>query len=122
MAAYSILIVDDDVRFGRCAKRAMSCMGHIVEQFSRSCEILDRHDIFAPDFIFLDIFMPDFDGIEVSNWLSEKRFSGTLVFMSGFDPAYLTAARTFAQRRSKAKVATLEKPARVEEFLELLRG
>ena len=49
MAAYSILIVDDDVRFGRCAQRAMSGMGHIVEQISRSCEIFDRYDGFAPD-------------------------------------------------------------------------
>lgn len=122
MSAYSILIVDDDVQFGRFVKRAMSSMGHIVEQISRSREIFGCYDVFAPDFIFLDIFMPDFDGIEVSNWLSKKHFNGTLVFMSGYDPVYLTAARTFAQRRSKAKVATLEKPARAEKIRELLRG
>ena len=120
MSAYSILIVDDDVQFGRYVKRSMSGMGHIVEQISRSREIFERYDVFAPDFIFLDIFMPDFDGIEVSNWLSEKRFNGMLELMSGFDPAYLTAARVFAQRRSSATVATLEKPARAQKIRELL--
>ena len=120
MSGYSILIVDDDVQFGRFVKRAMSDMGHTLEQISKSCEIFERYDVFAPDIIFLDIFMPDFDGIEVSNWLAKKRFDGTLVFMSGYDPAYLIAARNIVQQRSQAKVATLEKPARVEEIRELL--
>jgi CheY-like chemotaxis protein len=61
----------------------------------------------ASDIIFLDIFMPELDGIDVAHWLIEKRFNGKLVFMTGHDPTYLAAARA-AARRGEAHVATLE--------------
>ncbi len=109
MTVHSILIVDDDVAFGRLVKRMLSGMGHIVEQISDPREIMDRYDKLAPDIIFLDIFMPDMDGIEVANWLIEKGFNGKLVFMTGHDPTFLAAARAAAMR-GEAHVVTLEKP------------
>ena len=120
MAIKSILVVDDDVQFGRFLKRVFTEMGHRVEQISNPREIIDRYNKFAPEFIFLDIFMPDLDGIEVANWLSKKDFRGKLVFMTAHDPTFLTAARTSIAARIEATVATLEKPARVEEIRELL--
>jgi DNA-binding response OmpR family regulator len=119
LSVHSILIVDDDVEFGRLVERVVSGMGHIVEQISRPREIMDRYDKFAPDIIFLDIFMPDMDGIEVANWLAEKRFNGKLVFMTARDPTFLSAAYAAAER-IEADIATLEKPARVNEIRALV--
>lgn len=120
MAVKSILVVDDDVQFGRFLKRVFTEMGHRVEQISNPREIIDRYKKFSPEFIFLDIFMPDLDGMEVANWLSKKDFRGKLVFMTAHDPTFLTAARTSIEPRIEATVATLEKPARVEEIRALL--
>ena len=120
MSVYSILIVDDDVEFGRFVKRAISGMGHIVEDFPNPREFMRRYDKLAPDIIFLDIFMPDMNGIEVTKWLSEKRFNGKLVLMTGRDPSVLSVAQLIAEQRSEAKVATLEKPFRLHEIRELL--
>ena len=120
MSVYSILIVDDDVGFGSLVKRVLSDMGHNVEQISDPREIMDCYDKRTPDIIFLDIFMPDLDGIEVANWLIEKRFNGKLVFMTGRDPTFLAAARA-AALHGEAHVVTLEKPARIDRIRELLK-
>lgn len=120
MSVYSILIVDDDVEFGRFVKRAISGMGHTVEDIPSPREFMRRYDKFAPDIIFLDIFMPELDGIEVTKWLTKKRFNGKLVLMTGRDPSMMTAAQQIAEQRSGVDVATLEKPFRVSEIRELL--
>ncbi len=120
MSVHSILIVDDDVEFGKHVKRVLSGLGHNVEQISNPREIMDCYDKLTPDIIFLDIFMPDLDGIEVANWLIEKRFNGKLVFMTGRDPTFLAAARA-AALRGEAHVVTLEKPARADRIRALLK-
>jgi len=120
MSVKSILVVDDDVQFGRLIKRVFTSMGHNVEQLSRPREIVDYYDNCAPDLILLDIFMPDVNGVEVANWLSKKHFNGKLVFMTGYDPSLLSAAQNAIQSRIEATVATLEKPARVDQIRALL--
>lgn len=122
MLVHSILIVDDDVPFGRLVKRVISRMGHNVDQISKPREILEFYDNFAPDIIFLDILMPDFDGIEVARWLLKKRFTGKLVFMTGGNPKYLTTARDLVEGYGEISVATLEKPFRVNEVRELVNA
>jgi len=122
MTTFSILIVDDDVQFGRLVNRVVSNMGHTVEQISSSREIMQRYAEFAPDVIFLDIFMPDLDGLEIAKWLSEQNFSGKLIFMTGHDPAFLTAAKGVVEDRITASIVTLEKPARIEEIRAVLEG
>jgi two-component system response regulator (stage 0 sporulation protein F) len=121
LSVHSILIVDDDVQFGVLIKRVISSMGHDVEQISNPREIIDCYDKFAPDVIFLDIYMPVMHGMEVANWLSEKRFNGQLVFMTGRDPALMDAVRSSVDPHIEADVATLEKPARVNEIREILK-
>ncbi len=95
-------------------------MGHTAEQISRPRDIIDRYDTVAPDTIFVDIFMPDFDGIDVANWLSKRKFNGKIVFMTGRDASYLERARQVMEDGGDASVATLEKPFRVNEVRELL--
>ena len=120
MPVLSILVVDDDIQYRRLLERIISGAGHVVEQISKPTDLFDRYDQLAPDIIFLDIFMPDFDGIQVARWLVEKRFKGRLVFMTGHDTCFLRAARISVQQETEADVVTLEKPARVEQILDLI--
>ena len=88
----SILVVDDNVHFGRVLTRICSGMGHSVAHVANPWEILGLYDQQVPDVIFLDIFMPDFNGMEVARWLIDKGFDGKLVFMTGYHPNFLSAA------------------------------
>lgn len=122
MAEHRVLVVDDDVAFGRLLRRVVTGAGHEVEAVSNPSDILQRYDAFKPDIIFLDLFMPEMDGFEVANWLSERGFDGKLVFVSGHDPRFSAMAQRLAEARGSADVITLGKPIRVNQIREVLDG
>lgn len=122
MAEHRVLVVDDDVAFGRLLRRVVTGAGHEVEAVSNPSDILERYDAFKPDIIFLDLFMPDMDGFEVANWLSDRGFDGKLVFVSGHDPRFSAMAQRLAEARGNADVVTLGKPIRVNQIREILDG
>lgn len=117
-----VLVVDDDVAFGRLLRRVVTGAGHKVEAVSNPADILKCYDTFKPNIVFLDLFMPDMDGFEVANWLSERGFDGKLVFVSGHDTRFSAMAQRLAEARGKADVISLEKPIRVNEIREILAG
>lgn len=119
MSNQSIIVVDDDVGFGSLVTRVVAGMGHDVEHIADPKDLMGRYDEVAPDVIFLDIFMPGMDGMEVANWLAAKHFDGKLVFMTGHDHTFLTAARAAMFGRD-ADVVTMKKPARVAQIREVL--
>ncbi len=122
MTEHRVLVVDDDVAFGRLLRRVVTGAGHEVEAVVNSSDILKRYDAFKPDIIFLDLFMPDMDGFEVANWLCERGFDGKLVFVSGHDPRFSAMAQRLAEARGGADVITLGKPIRVNQIREVLDG
>ncbi len=122
MSPLSILVIDDNVQFGRVLSRICASMGHTVTQAAEPWEIFALYGQQRPDIIFLDIFMPEFNGVDVARWLSDKHFDGKLVFMTGYHPTFLKAARSSVEREIDAEVATLEKPARVEQILRIVNG
>jgi CheY-like chemotaxis protein len=122
VANHRVLVVDDDAAFGRLLRRVVTGAGHDVEAVTNPSDILERYDLFKPDIIFLDLFMPDMDGFEVANWLSDRGFDGKLVFVSGHDPRFSAMARRLAEARGSADVITLGKPIRVNQIRDVLDG
>ena len=66
--------------------------------------------------IFLDLMMPDVDGIEIIRFLGDNKSSALIVLMSGHDSHVLDAARRLAQSRGLKVVATLRKPFSLNEL------
>ena len=122
MSPLSILIVDDNVQFGRVLTRICAGMGHTVAQVENPWEIFGAYAARMPDVIFLDIFMPEFNGIEVARWLVDRQFDGKLVFMTGYHPDFLTAACSSVGQQIDAQITTLAKPARVAQIQEVIGG
>lgn len=61
----TILIIDDDKDFSGLAAAHFSPLGYIVAQAFSGAEGLSKAAALKPDIVFLDIMMPDMNGIEV---------------------------------------------------------
>lgn len=60
-----ILLVDDEVDFLEFAKIRLEANGYIVATASNGREALDKFKSEKPDALFLDILMPEINGIDV---------------------------------------------------------
>lgn len=73
-----------------------------------------------PDFIVLDVFMPDMDGIEFLGQLRPFNFKGAIVLVSGAISDSLVIARTMATGMGLDLRATLLKPVDPEMLAEAI--
>ncbi|MCX5708245.1 MAG: response regulator [Candidatus Omnitrophica bacterium] len=69
-----ILIVDDEASFGKLVKMNLEDTGEYeVRAESKGAQAIPAAREFKPDFILLDIVMPDMDGGEVAQQLKEDK-------------------------------------------------
>lgn len=74
------------------------------------------------DAIFLDLQMPDVDGVEYLRLLSEAGCEARITLMSGFDARVLRTARRFGESRRLRMEGVLEKPFDVDRLAALLES
>ena len=91
-----ILIVDDNVDAATTLAQILSLEGHRCEAVFSANEALERAAMLRPDFVLLDIGLPDLDGYEVAQRL--RQISGladvTLIALTGYgQPDDLERAR-----------------------------
>ena len=69
-------------------------------------------DLYSDEFnvIFLDLFLPDTDGIELLRYLADKKSKIAIVLMSGKDPSVLHSAKVLADSRGLNVIGILNKP------------
>lgn len=79
----SILVVDDDARFGRSLARTLAGDGHRVDVFDHSRRALEQLERRAYDLLFADLVMPDMDGIQLLGRVKLVRPSCEVVVMTG---------------------------------------
>lgn len=73
MAKRKILIVDDEQRFARMIKMVLDATGQYEVQIEASGKkAMEASRAFQPDLVFMDISMPDMDGVEVATQIRES--------------------------------------------------
>ena len=86
--AKSILIVDDHPSFVAVARVLLETEGFDVVGVARDGESAVRESVrVAPQFVLLDVTLPDMDGFEVAARLRAAGVSSTIVFTSSRDRA-----------------------------------
>jgi PAS domain S-box-containing protein len=81
-----ILVVDDNVDAAEAVKLLLMLEGHVIETAYAAREALEIADQFRPEFILLDIGMPDIDGYEIARCLRANPHlrSARLVALTGY--------------------------------------
>jgi FixJ family two-component response regulator len=96
-------------------------MGYEVRAVVHSRDFEFQLTEWKPTVLFLDVFMPDRDGLELLGLLQKHAYGGQIVMMSGADPLYLNMAAASAKVRGLRLAGILAKPCRKQEIEDLLQ-
>jgi CheY-like chemotaxis protein len=116
-----LLIVEDEEAFARFVTAVATGMGYEVRAVTHSRDFEFQLTEWKPIVLFLDVFMPDRDGLELLGLLQRQTYGGQIVMMSGADALYLNMAAASAKVRGLRLAATLSKPCRKQEIETLLQ-
>ncbi len=79
----SILIVDDDLEFGRAAAELLADRGYrVLGQATSAAEALAKCDQLDPDAVLLDVRLPDGNGVELATKLHARPRSPRILLTS----------------------------------------
>lgn len=68
-----VLLIEDDEILSRMYKKLLTYNGHDVETAHDAKTGLDKAESFSPDIIFLDVILPDMNGLEVLEKLQKSK-------------------------------------------------
>lgn len=122
-AACTVLVVDDDEINLDIARELLEQIGvtdvHVASDGAQGLKRLQQTG--AVDFVVVDIYMPDMDGIEFMAELARCRFGGKVIIVSGVNLETMALARQIAESSGIQVVAAMEKPLH-REFLARAMG
>lgn len=117
-----ILVVDDDELMLQQVSITLDKLGidSVSLTTSGSDALIMVQQGHSFDVIFLDLNMPEMDGIEVMRNLAEVEYSGSVALFSGEDFRILKSAENLASAHDLNVLGTLSKPVTVNSILDLL--
>ncbi len=115
-----LLAVDDSADSAELVARiAMKC-GYEARAVSDPRSVGALIAEWNPDFVTLDLCMPDTDGIDLLSVLKTAGFSGTIIIISGQDTWFRKAASRLAQTHGLTVAGDLQKPVDISLLRALL--
>lgn len=111
-----VLIVDDSLISRRMIRQLASNFDFDIDEAKNGKEALDKIFSSSYDIVFLDLLMPDIDGIEVLRNLNQSKRSEKVVVISA-DIQQTTKARCL----ELGAVAFMNKPPKEEEFFNVVK-
>lgn len=122
-SAIKILVLDDEPFMLKLLGYMLANLGFTqvttCDSGRSALEWIDCPDS-SPELILLDLNMPEMDGIELVRHLVERRYTGSLILISGEDERMLQTAEKLVRAHKIAILGHLCKPANPEELSALL--
>ena len=114
-----VFVCDDDLDFAAEVASALAESDFEARTLLDGRTPTEIFELFAPDVVLLDIYMPPPDGFEMVNHIVQNsaRRNISLVLMSGADPGMLETAARFCNDRGIKPAAVLRKPVRLHDIL-----
>lgn len=113
-----VIFIDDEIQLTEMLAEVAEMVGYETLIFNEAQKFLNYRK--ETDVIFLDLTMPDIDGIEVISELGKRNSKAVLVLMSGFDQELLKASQRIAQGHGLTVAGTLTKPMNISDISQLL--
>jgi DNA-binding response OmpR family regulator len=111
-----LLIIDDEVDFGKFVSRVASALGYQVEITTRGEDFMAAVLRVPPDVIILDIVMPQMDGVELIRWLAARRSPARIIVVTGFNPHYAKMVAGLGTAHGILSITTLVKPISIADL------
>jgi EAL domain-containing protein (putative c-di-GMP-specific phosphodiesterase class I)/CheY-like chemotaxis protein len=116
-SATSILVLDDDPFMLRLLSRMLANLEFTsvtaCDNGHSALQQMDHADN-PPNLILLDLNMPEMDGVEFVHKLVERRYTGSLILVSGEDQHVLQTAQKMVQEHRIPLLGRLSKPVTLE--------
>lgn len=108
-----MLVIDDEEDICDLIAEIGTRRGLEVRTLSNPEQVLATLADFTPDFIMLDLMMPNTDGVELLRLLAEHVKEAKLCLISGSDTRVLNSARRLGSAHGLNVIAALEKPLNI---------
>lgn len=112
---YRILVLDDHVESGQFVRDAAEGMGMHCLATTSHLELL-KYLTPKTSLVFLDLVMPEVDGIELLKILGERQCKANIILISGADRRILETAQEWASTLGLSVTGHLQKPFRLKEL------
>ena len=116
-----IIVVDDDPHMCDFVREVAQDIGYAVQIPDGAPDIRASLANASPSAIFLDLLMPEIDGIEVIRLLAEHRSEAQIVLASGEGHQVLHTAKSLAEKRGLKVACALEKPIQLDDLEAILK-
>ncbi len=116
--ASRIWVVDDDATFREMCRQVLTDAGHTVEDIAGGREMRERWTSrsLKPDLIILDFSMPEYNGLQLCEWLKEEGSLAPVILVSGFASNQPDIRKALRMR----KTYFLQKPFSFREMLDTI--
>jgi EAL domain-containing protein (putative c-di-GMP-specific phosphodiesterase class I)/CheY-like chemotaxis protein len=115
-----VLIFDDDEAVGRVLVRAATWLGIDAVAVNDPDAFDEQLRTNPPHIVILDLQLGATDGVKQLHVLADRKFSGAVVLMSGFDTRVLGSAQLVARGLGLNIDSVLEKPLRLASVQQML--
>ena len=105
-----LVIVDDETQLTDFIATVAESKGIPVKTAHSAKEFMTLYPDTRIGGIYLDIVMPDMDGIELIRWLGERNCSAPVTIMTGYDLSYAQMLTLIAESLGIAVIGKLTKP------------
>ncbi|MFT5320168.1 MAG: CheY-like chemotaxis protein [Pseudohongiellaceae bacterium] len=116
-----VLIVDDELTITNILRRIVEKLGCEVTSVDDGREVGKAVVAYNPEVIFLDLMMPDIDGVQTINLLGEAGCKAKIILMSGLDQRTISSVAAGAKNLNLDVLAAITKPfkpGQIEGLLE----
>jgi EAL domain-containing protein (putative c-di-GMP-specific phosphodiesterase class I) len=117
-----MLILDDDAAVGQTIEWIAESLGLEAEFVTHAEQFFDKLLENPPDFITIDLVMPDLDGVEIMRVLVERGCAAQIIISSGMGTRVLDAAQRSASAHGLSIAGVISKPIRKEALWMLIGG